>query len=125
MLKPQSTDWQAGLICHGDRGIARALEAIAHARREAPGRDLRHRLEHAYLWNPEVMDRMDELGVIWNTQPPVMELVGRDGAYAQWAQRARYAFPFKWLTERGGTISGGSDWRVAPNNPLIPLHNLV
>src|SRR5215475_14358252 len=78
MIQAQQNDWQVGLIAHGDHGISRALDAIDHARKAAPTGDLRHRLEHAYLWNPKVMDRMGELGVIWNTQPVVMEIMGRE-----------------------------------------------
>ncbi|HET8562736.1 MAG TPA: amidohydrolase family protein, partial [Candidatus Binatia bacterium] len=58
MAKAQSNDWQVGLICHGDWGISRALDAIEHARRQENNHNLRHRLEHAYLWNPELMDRI-------------------------------------------------------------------
>jgi predicted amidohydrolase YtcJ len=125
MVRAQTSDWQAGLICHGDWGISRALEAVAHARQVAPGRDLRHRFEHAYLWNPRVMDRMAELGVIWNTQPPLLEVLGREGIADQWGDRARYAFPFRSLTDRGVIITGGSDWSVGPYNPLIGLDILV
>jgi predicted amidohydrolase YtcJ len=125
MVRAQANDWQAGLICHGDWGISRALEAVAHARRAAPGPDLRHRLEHAYLWNPQVMDRMAELGVIWNTQPCLLEVLGREGIYGQWGDRARYAFPFKSLADRGVMITGGSDWGVGPYNPLIGIDILV
>jgi len=125
MLKVHSNNWQAGLICHGDRGIMRGLDAVAYARTQAPNRHLRHRLEHAYLWNPEAMDRMAELGVIWNTQPVLMEIVGREGVYSQWGDRARFAFPFRSLTKRGVIISGGSDWPVGLYNPLIGLDILV
>jgi predicted amidohydrolase YtcJ len=125
MTKVQSNDWQAGLICHGDHGIMRGLDAIAHARKQVDNRDLRHRLEHAYLWNVEVMDRMGELGVIWNTQPPLLEIIGREGVYGQWGDRARFAFPFRSLTERGVIISGGSDWPVGLYNPLIGIDILV
>jgi len=125
MTKVHSNDWQAGLICHGDHGIMRGLDAIAHARKRADNRDLRHRLEHAYLWNIEAMDRMGELGVIWNTQPPLLEIIGREGVYSQWGDRARFAFPFRSLTERGVIISGGSDWPVGLYNPLIGIDILV
>jgi hypothetical protein len=104
---------------------SRALDAIEHGRRQAPGRDLRHRLEHAYLWNPKVMDRMGELGVIWNTQPVLLEIMGHEGIYGQWGERARFAFPFKSLADRGVIISGGSDWPVGLYNPLIGIDILV
>ncbi|HEY7062343.1 MAG TPA: amidohydrolase [Chloroflexota bacterium] len=125
VLRAQANGWQTGLIAHGDRGIMRALDAIAYARREAPGPDLRHRLEHAYLWSPAVLDRMGELGVLWNTQAVMLEVLGRNGVYDQWGDRARYAFPFKSLYDRGVIISGGSDWGVGNYNPFVGLDILV
>jgi len=71
------------------------------------------------------MDRMAELGVIWNTQPVLMEIVGREGVYSQWGDRARFAFPFRSLAKRGVIISGGSDWPVGLYNPLIGIDILV
>jgi predicted amidohydrolase YtcJ len=121
----QPNSAQVGLICHGDWGISRALNAIAHARKQVTTHGLRHRLEHAYLWNPEIMDHMAELEVIWNTQPSLMEIVGREGIYSQWGARAGFAFPFKSLLKRGVIICGGSDWPVGLYNPLIGLDILV
>ena len=125
MVKAQSSGWQVGLICHGDWGISRALNAIDYGQKQVATRGLRHRLEHAYLWNPEIMDRMAELEVIWNTQPSLMEIVGREGVYSQWRARARFAFPFKSLLKRGVIICGGSDWPVGLYNPLIGMDILV
>jgi predicted amidohydrolase YtcJ len=125
MAKAQLAGWQVGLICHGDLGISRALNAIAYGQKQDTTHGLRHRLEHAYLWNPQIMDRMAELGVIWNTQPSLMEIVGREGIYSQWGERARFAFPFKSLLKRGVIICGGSDWPVGLYNPLIGLDILV
>jgi predicted amidohydrolase YtcJ len=125
MVNAQTNAWQVGLICHGDWGISRALNAIAYALKQVTTGSLRHRLEHAYLWTPELMDRMAELGVIWNTQPPLLEIVGREGIYSQWGTRARFAFPFKSLLKRGVVICGGSDWPVGLYNPLIGLDILV
>jgi predicted amidohydrolase YtcJ len=71
------------------------------------------------------MDRMAELGVIWNTQPALLQVLGRSGVHDPWGDRARFAFPFRSLFERGVVISGGSDWEVGPYNPLIGLDALV
>jgi predicted amidohydrolase YtcJ len=125
MVRAQSAGWQVGLICHGDWGISRALEAIAYGQQHVKNHGLRHRLEHAYLWNPKIMDRMAELEVIWNTQPSLMEIVGREGIYSQWGARARFAFPFKSLLKKGVIICAGSDWPVGLYNPLIGLDILV
>jgi predicted amidohydrolase YtcJ len=120
--------WSMGLICHGDAGIARALEAVASAsagRRRAvpPGGGIR--LEHAYLWSPRLLDRAAELGVAWNTQPAMVAVAGRAGTIEAWGDRARWAFPFRSLRDRGVLISSGSDWGVGPLEPVAALDALV
>ena len=114
--------WQVGLICQGDAGIARALTAIADGG-PASGAP-RHRLEHAYVWAPELLDRMAELGVIWNTQAQILPLTGGQLA-PMLGPRVRWAFPFRSILERGITVSGGSDWSVGPLNPFLGIDAMV
>jgi predicted amidohydrolase YtcJ len=118
-------DWQVGLICQGDGGIERALSALATARAAEPGRDRHARLEHAYLWSPALMDRAAELGVTWNTQPGILAVAGPAATLGAWGDRARWAFPFRSLLERGVPISSGSDWGVGPLDPMAALDALV
>jgi predicted amidohydrolase YtcJ len=112
--------WSTGLICQGDAGIDRALRAVRDLGR--PNRP--HRLEHAYLWTPELMDEMARLGVAWNTQPAMLPLTG-PYLRRMFGDRARWAFPFRSMLERGVTVSGGSDWGVGPMNPFLGLDALV
>jgi predicted amidohydrolase YtcJ len=122
MIRAQQNDWQVGLIAHGDHGIARALDAIEHGRTQAPGRELRHRLEHAYLWNTKVMDRMGELGVIWNTQPVLMEIMGRAGALCfsiQIAHRPRRDY-LRRLRLAGGFVQSADRHRHPGQSSLRP-----
>jgi predicted amidohydrolase YtcJ len=119
------TGWQPGLICHGDAGIDRTLEAVASALRSVPVRDARVRLEHAYLWTPRLMDRAAELGVAWNTQPPMLAVAGLAGTRGAWGDRVRWAFPFRSLHDRGVLLSSGSDWGVGPLDPIAALDALV
>lgn len=136
----EAAGWQVGLVCHGDAGIARALDAIAgglpgglaRARRShqasrppGPQHARRPRLEHAYLWTPALMDRAAELGVVWNTQPAMLRVAGPGATIEAWGDRARYAFPFRSLHQRGVTISSGSDWGVGPMAPLAALATLA
>jgi predicted amidohydrolase YtcJ len=131
VVRALETGWQAGLICHGDAGIGRALDAVAAAFRQAPrlrrpqAGDPRIRLEHAYLWTPRLMDRAAELGVAWNTQPSMLAVAGRAGTRGAWGDRARWAFPFRSLHERGVLLSSGSDWGVGPLDPIASLDALV
>jgi predicted amidohydrolase YtcJ len=114
-----------GLICQGDAGIERALAALAGAMADQPGREHPARLEHAYLWNPALMDRAAELGVTWNTQPGILAIAGLAGTVGPWGDRARWAFPFRSLHARGVPISSGSDWGVGVLDPLAALDALV
>ncbi len=102
-----------------------ALDAIEKAQRAYPEHHLRHRLEHAYVWNPELLDRAASLGVVWNTQLPIMAAVGRWATHEPWGQRARYGFPVRSAMNRGIVVSGGSDWSVATLDPMVGLHALV
>lgn len=125
MIRAQRANWQAGLVVNGDRGIACCLDAVAAAQRELGGSGHRHRLEHAYLWTPELMDRAAELGVVWNTQAGTVEVMGPESVYSQWGDRARYSFPYRSLMDRGVVISGGSDWTAGIYNPFIGLDVMV
>jgi predicted amidohydrolase YtcJ len=117
--------WQISAVCHGDHGISVALDAIEKAQRAHPNHDLRHRLEHSYIWNPELLKRAADLGIIWNTQLPIMAAAGRWATLEAWGPRARYGFPVRSAMELGIMISGGSDWSVATLDPMVGIHALV
>ncbi|MGH7844942.1 MAG: amidohydrolase, partial [Candidatus Binatia bacterium] len=121
--------WQLALVAMGDRGIQVSLDALAEAVNVAePGqlRSHRHRLEHAYLWNPDLIQRCAELGVIWNTQPPLLQAYGRRSTLDAWgASRARQGFPFRDALQAGIVISGGSDAPVTTADPLVGLDCLL
>jgi predicted amidohydrolase YtcJ len=120
---------QLALEPMGDRGIAVALDALSAIVGNSPaGADgaPRHRLEHAYLWNPELIRRAAQLGVIWNTQPPLLQTYGRRSTLDAWGpDRALWGFPFRSAVQAGIVVSGGSDAPVAPANPLVGLDCLL
>ena len=124
-LAAHTRGWQISAVCHGDKGISLALDAIEKAQRAHPNIDLRHRLEHSYLWNPELIKRAADLGVIWNTQLPIMAAAGRWATIEAWGDRAQYGFPVRSAMEAGIVISGGSDWTVATLDPMVGVHALV
>ena len=124
-LAAHSSGWQISAVCHGDHGVTVAVDAIEKAQQAYPDRPLRHRLEHAYLWHPDLFERISRLNIIWNTQAPVVAGLGRWGTLDAWGPRARYAFPVKSALEHGIVVSGGSDWAVANLNPMLGIHFLV
>jgi predicted amidohydrolase YtcJ len=124
-MAAQKRGWQISAVSHGDHGISVALDAIEKAQSAYPENHLRHRLEHAYVWNPELLDRAASLGVVWNTQLPIMAAVGRWATHEAWGPRARYGFPVRSAMDRGIIVSGGSDWSVATLDPMVGIHALV
>ena len=124
-LAAQANGWQISAVCHGDHGITVAVDAMEKAQRAYPNRHLRHRLEHAYLWNESLLERAGKLGIIWNTQLPIMTALGRWGTLEPWGPRARYGFAIKSALEHGIVVSGGSDWSVTSYDPMVGIHALV
>ena len=124
-LKAHADGWQISAVSHGDHGTTVAVDAIEKAQLAYPERHLRHRLEHAYLWNESLLERVGKLGIIWNTQLPIMTGLGRWGTLAPWGKRARFGFPVKSAMEHGVLVSGGSDWPVTTLDPMVGIHALV
>lgn len=118
--------YQIAAIPHGDHGITVTLDAIEKAQREFPRPDPRHRLEHAYLWNAECIERAGKLGVVYNGQPPILEVLSEACTIEAWGeQRSQYAFPFKSLMQRGVVCSGGSDMPIVTSDPMLGIDCLV
>jgi predicted amidohydrolase YtcJ len=125
-LEAHRTGWQIAAIPHGDRAISLTLDAIEKAQRACPRPDPRHRLEHAYLWNAETIERAGRLGVVYNGQPPILEVLSEACTVEPWGEaRARYAFPFKSLAARGVVCSGGSDMPIVTSDPMLGIDCLV
>jgi hypothetical protein len=104
----------------GDAGIHRAINAYEHARAVNGPRDARHRLDHCVLPTPADQNRMAQLGIHAAMQPAhfygdamIEQALG--------PERMNRFMPWRSLEQAGVTISFGSDWCVAPMNPVYGL----
>jgi len=61
--------WQMSSHVAGDAGVDAVLEALETIERESPISGRRYNLIHAYLPNPETVQRAKKLGVVVDTQP--------------------------------------------------------
>jgi len=108
----------------GDKATAMALNAITKVNESAPGKNLRHRIEHASILNTELIRQMTEAGVVASVQPHFIVsdvwLEQRLGA-----RRASLAYPFHSLLQAGLVIVGGSDCPVEPLTPLSGIEAAV
>jgi hypothetical protein len=102
----------------GDRAVERVLrllEPVAGATR-APGR-----IEHAALTPPELLPTLDRVRPALVVQPG---FVWSDAwlSHRLGAARARWAYAFRTLADRGHLLAGSSD---APYDPLDPWRGLA
>jgi len=121
IFEAHRADMQAAVHAIGDRAAGMALESIAKAKNRIPGKDLRHRIEHASVLNPQLIRRLKEIGLIASVQPHfvvsdfwVGQRLGED--------RARFAYSFSSLLKAGVVAVGGSD---CPVEPLAPLSGIA
>jgi len=105
----------------GDRANALLLDIYDSVARAHGARDRRFRIEHAQHLRPEDIPRLAAGGVLASMQP---YHAADDGRWAR--KRIRPAlidgtYAFRSLLDAGGTPLFGSDWTVAPLDPMLGI----
>lgn len=85
----------------------------------------RPRIEHAQHLSPAAFNRFAELGVIPSMQPYHAIDDGRWAEKRIGPERIKTTYAFKSLLDAGAMLSFGSDWYVAPLNPLAGIYAAV
>jgi predicted amidohydrolase YtcJ len=116
-----------GIAVHaiGDRGNAELLDIFAEVAKKNGPRDRRLRVEHAQHLRPQDIKRFAELGVIASMQP--YHLID-DGRWAEGrigAKRCASSYALRSLLDAGAKVALGSDWSVAPIDPLLGIDAAV
>jgi len=109
----------------GDKANSYMLDLYEKIIQQNPKWDRRFRLEHAQHVRFEDVKRFAELGVIASVQP--YHCID-DGVWAEkriGAERIRYTYPFKSFLDAGVKMCFGTDWYVAPLNPLLGIYAAV
>ena len=119
--------WQIQVHAIGDRTIRMTLDAFARAiaANPAPPRGRRHRIEHIETIDAADIPRFGSLGVIASQQPMHVVLGDMNSLKPSgpWPdnlgpERASRAWNWKSIRDAGGRVTFGSDWAVAPLDPL-------
>lgn len=116
---------QIAVHCCGDGAVRQALDGYEAIQKMNGKRDSRHRVEHIEVCQPEDMPRFKELGVIASMQTSHAPLsLEEDMVWTKRTgpQRWPISFPWRDLKNAGAHLSLGSDWTVAPFDPMINLH---
>lgn len=109
----------------GDRANSYMLDLYEKIINENPKWDRRFRIEHSQHVRSEDINRFAELGVIASVQP--YHCID-DGVWAEkriGPERIKYTYPFKSFLDAGVKLCFGTDWYVAPLNPLLGIYAAV
>jgi len=106
----------------GDAGISQVLDLFGEIVRANGERDRRLRIEHAQHIAPKDFDRFAALKVIASVQPYHAIDDGRWAERRIGAERIKTTYAFRTLLDKGVRLSLGTDWSVAPLNPMLTLY---
>ncbi len=116
---------QVAIHAIGDRAIRLLLDLYASLEERHGPRDRRYRVEHAQHLSPSDVDRFASLGVVAAMQPYHAIDDGRWAERRVGPERARLTYPFRSLMDAGTVVAFGSDWTVAPLDPLLGVYAAV
>ena len=109
----------------GDQAISTILDIFQDIEKTNGNRDRRWRIEHAQHMAPKDFQRFARLRAIASMQP--YHAID-DG---QWAERrigpirAKTTYAFRTFLDNGVRLAFGTDWTVAPLNPMLGLYAAV
>src|SRR6476469_9636646 len=106
----------------GDAGISQILDLFTDIVAANGERDRRLRVEHAQHIAPKDFDRFAALKVIASVQPYHAIDDGRWAERRIGPDRIKTTYAFKTLLDKGVRLAFGTDWSVAPLNPLLGLY---
>ncbi|MBN8730738.1 MAG: amidohydrolase [Acidobacteria bacterium] len=116
---------QLAIHAIGDRANHLLLDTYERVAHENGQRDRRFRVEHAQHLRPQDIARFAALGVIASVQPYHAIDDGRWAARVVGPARAKTSYAIRSLLEAKARLAFGSDWFVAPPEPLMALYAAV
>jgi predicted amidohydrolase YtcJ len=116
---------QIAIHAIGDRANRAILDFYQRVEKEAGPRDRRLRIEHAQHLTALDIPRFAQLHVIASMQPYHAIDDGRWAQKRLGAERIHFAYDFRSLLDSGAILAFGSDWPVAPMEPLMGIYAAV
>jgi predicted amidohydrolase YtcJ len=106
----------------GDAAISQILDLFGDVVQANGARDRRLRIEHAQHIAPKDFDRFAALHVIASVQPYQAIDDGRWAERRIGPERVKTTYAFRTLLDKGVRLALGTDWAVAPLNPMLTLY---
>lgn len=116
--------WRVGTHANGDVAIDMVLKAYERVQREWPRPDVRHRIEHCTLVNPDLLRRIKAAGVV---PAPFYTYVYFHGE--KWVEygeeKVRWMFAHRSFLDAGIPVAPASDYMPGPYEPLMAIQSMV
>jgi predicted amidohydrolase YtcJ len=122
MMKADAAGLQLCTHAIGDAGISAILDIYAEIEKAHGPRDRRWRIEHAQHMAAKDFDRFAQLHVIASVQPYHAIDDGRWAEGRIGHDRASRTYAFRTFLDHGVRLALGTDWNVAPLNPMLTLY---
>ena len=113
---------QVAIHAIGDKANKLVLDFYEAAEKANGPRDRRFRIEHAQHLRQEDIPRFAKLGVVASMQPYHAIDDGRWAEKRVGPEVIRGTYAFRTLLDTGATLAFGSDWDVAPMQPLMGIY---
>jgi predicted amidohydrolase YtcJ len=125
MIRADAAGLQLCTHAIGDDGISIILDFYADIVKQHAAADRRFRIEHAQHMAAKDFDRFAELGVIASMQPYHAIDDGRWAEGRIGHDRASRTYAFRTFLDHKVRLAFGTDWDVAPLNPMYGLYAAV
>jgi predicted amidohydrolase YtcJ len=125
MMKADAAGLQICTHAIGDQAISIVLDLYADVVKAHGGADRRFRIEHAQHMAAKDFDRFAQLNVIASVQPYHAIDDGRWAEARIGHDRASRTYAFRTFLDQGVHLAFGTDWDVAPLNPLLTVYAAV
>lgn len=109
----------------GDKANDSVLSMYEQVEQENGDRDRRFRIEHAQHLRPQDIPRFAGDKVIASMQPYHAIDDGRWAEKRIGKERAQTTYAFRSLLDSGATLAFGTDWTVAPLDPILSIYAAV
>lgn len=109
----------------GDRANNTILSIFEQVEKENGDRDRRFRIEHAQHLRPQDIPRFARDKVIASMQPYHAIDDGRWAEKRIGKERSKTTYAFRSLLDAGATLAFGTDWFVAPLDPMLTVYAAV
>ena len=125
MMRADAAGLQICTHAIGDQGISIILDLYSQVVKAHGERDRRFRIEHAQHMAAKDFDRFAQLHVIASMQPYHAIDDGRWAEGRIGHDRASRTYAFRTFLNHGVRLAFGTDWNVAPLNPMLGLYAAV